>query len=77
MQIFRYIAVYIYEFNIMGIIDLKNLGKISGKIGPYVFSEKRWKTKDLHFWLYLSRFDLTQNPDSVYVKCKIKLSIYQ
>ena len=39
--------------------------------------EKRWKTKDLHFWLYLSRFDLTQNPDSVYVKCKIKLSIYQ
>jgi hypothetical protein len=28
MQIFRHIAVYIYEFNIMGIIDLKNLGKI-------------------------------------------------
>ena len=54
----------------MGIIDLKNLGKISGKIGPYVFSEKRWKTKDLHFWLYLSRFDLTQNPDSVYENVK-------
>ncbi len=29
-----------------------------------------WNPSELHFWLYLSSNDLTQNSDSVYVKCR-------
>lgn len=33
---------------------------------------KLWSIKDLHFWLYLSTYDITQNSDSIYIKCTEK-----
>lgn len=36
-----------------------------------VFS-KLWSIKDLHFWFYLSTYDITQNSDSLYIKCSEK-----
>ena len=33
---------------------------------------KLWSIKDLHFWFYLSTYDITQNSDSLYIKCSEK-----
>jgi hypothetical protein len=33
---------------------------------------KLWSIKDLHFWFYLSTYDITQNSDSIYIKCTEK-----
>lgn len=50
----------------------RSAGSATIDLSSKMIINENWDSKDLHFWLYLSRFDLTQNSDSVYVKCEIK-----
>lgn len=50
----------------------RSAGSATIDLSSKMIINESWDSKDLHFWLYLSRFDLTQNSDSVYVKCEMK-----
>ena len=50
----------------------RSAGSATIDLSSKMIINEKWYTKDLHFWLYLSRFDLTQNSDSVYVKYEME-----